>query len=134
MIEVVARLIRGHVFLSGEVVECGITFTHPTSPSHMISQSHDDVFEGLAWASAQIICQCFTDPKISNRDEAKLNQTILSNNTALGVNIQDGKIEICTKPRILFCDLRLSPGQTRTCKLVFLREIPILIASCRYLS
>lgn len=116
MIEVVTKLIRGHVFLSGEVVECSISFTHPTSPTHMISQSHDDVFESLAWASAQIICQCCTDPKISSKEDTKLNQSVLSNNTALGVNVQDGKIEICTKPKILFCDLKLSPGQTKTCK------------------
>lgn len=116
MIEVVAKLIRSHVFLTGEVVECSISFTHPTSPSHMISQSNDDTFESLAWASAQIICLCFTDPKISKQEEGKTSQTVLSNKTALTVSTQEGNIEIATKPKILFCDLRLSPGQTKTCK------------------
>lgn len=116
MIEVVAKLIRGHVFLTGEVVECSISFTHPSSPAYMISQSNDDVFESLAWASAQIICQCFTDSKISKQEE-KTNAAVSGTNTALTVNTQDGKIEIATKPKILLCDLRLSPGQTKTCKL-----------------
>lgn len=117
MIEIVSRLTRGHVFLAGELVECTISFTHPTSPTHMISQSNDDIFESLAWASAQITCQCFTDPKIIKPEEGKQpNQATLNNNTALAVNMQEGKIEIATKPKILFCDLRLSPGQTKTCK------------------
>lgn len=36
MIEVTAKLVRGHVFLSGEVVECIITFSHPVSPTHKV--------------------------------------------------------------------------------------------------
>lgn len=133
MIEVLAKLIRGQVFLSGEVVECSISFTHPTSPAHLISQSNDDIFESLAWASAQIICQCFTDPKISKQEDGKGGQALLSNNTALGVGTQqEGKIELATKPKILFCDLRLSPGQTKTCKFLQSKK-EFLSVSCRYL-
>lgn len=115
MIDVVAKLPQGHVFLSGEVVECHISFTHPPSPSRMISQSHADVFESLAWASAQIHCQCFTDSKISKEQER--DNQVLYGETALGLNGRDnGKVEIATKPKILFCDLRLSPSQSKTCK------------------
>lgn len=115
MIEVSARLIRGHVFLTGEIVECSISFTHPPSPAHKISQSHNDVFEGLAWASAQIHCQCSTDPKVSKQEGVSVNQ-VMFNNTTLAVGAQGGTTEIATKPKILFCDLRLSRGQTKTCK------------------
>lgn len=117
MIEVTARLIRGPVYLSGEIVECSILFTHPPSPSHKVSQSNNDAFESLAWASAQIHCHCSTDAKINSQGE-KINATY--NDTSLAACIQDsGRIEMATKPRILFCDLRLSPGQTKTCKLAF---------------
>lgn len=114
MIEVTAKLPRGHVFLSGEVVECTISFTHPPSPTRKVSQSHTDIFESLAWASAQIHCQCFTESKL-NKDNDRLNQFTFAG-TALGTATENGKLEIATKPKILFCDLRLSPGQTKTCK------------------
>lgn len=117
MIEVSAKLLRGHVFLSGEIVECSITFSHPHSPSHKVSQSNTDAFERLAWASAQIHCQCYTDSKIYKENE-RVNQLTFAD-TALGASTQDGKTEIATKPKILFCDLRLSPGQTKTCECRF---------------
>lgn len=113
MIEVVAKLPQGHVFLSGEVVDCSITFIHPQLPSHMVSQSNTDALESLAWASAQIQCQCFTDSKISKIQESG-NPTFAD--TALNASLNgSGKIEISTKPKILFCDLRLAPGQSKTC-------------------
>lgn len=120
MIDVTAKLVRGPVYLSGEIVECSISFTHPPSPSHKVSQSHSDVFESLAWASAQIICQCYTDGKVTKQDE-KFNSTF--NDTTLAACVQDaGHIEKATKPRILFCDLRLSPGQTKT--YIYREKIP----------
>ncbi|CAH2011050.1 unnamed protein product [Acanthoscelides obtectus] len=121
MIEVTARLPRGHVFLSGEVVECHITFTHPPSPNRTVSQSHADAFESLAWASAQIHCLCFTDSKVYKEDES--NNHLTNAGTALGVVLKDnGKVEITTKPKILFCDLKLSPGQSKT--YVYKEQIP----------
>lgn len=116
MIEVTAKLVRGYVFLTGEVIECNITFSSPPSLTHKISQSHNDIFESLAWASVQLHCQCFTDPKIAKSDDQK--HTIgTENNTALSTYSQDaGKTVITTKPKILFCDLRLSPGQAKTCE------------------
>ncbi|XP_044263262.1 RAB6A-GEF complex partner protein 2 [Tribolium madens] len=114
MIEVTAKLLHGHVFLSGETVECSISFSHVPLASHRVSQSHTDVFESLAWAAAQIHCQCFTDSKIQKDvDRSSLQPTFAD--TALGATSQEsGHIEIATKPKILFCDLRLSPGQTKT--------------------
>lgn len=115
MIEVVAKLSQGHVFLSGETAECAITFIHPHSPSHMVSQSNTDALESLAWASAQIHCQCFTDSRISKLQDQG-NATTFAD-TALNTSLSgNGKTEISTKPKILFCDLRLAPGQSKTCK------------------
>lgn len=86
MIEITAKLIRGPVYFSGEVIECLVTFSNPPNPNHQISQSHrlriinfvirllnssvhimnafSDIFESLAWASAQVHCQCSTNSKI----------------------------------------------------------------------
>lgn len=83
-----------------------------------MSQSHTDVFEGLAWASAQIHCQCFTDGKISKVKvlDRRPSQITLPD-TALGsITGDNAKLEFATKPKILFCDLRLSPGQVKHCK------------------
>ncbi|CAG9834221.1 unnamed protein product [Diabrotica balteata] len=121
MIEVVAKLPHGHVFLSGETLECSVTFIHPPSPTHTVAQSHTDVFESLAWASAQIHCQCFTDSKVP-KDRASEN---ISNFpvTALSVHTnENARVEVATKPKILFCDLRLSPGQSKT--YIYREKIP----------
>ncbi|KAJ8973387.1 hypothetical protein NQ317_012103 [Molorchus minor] len=107
MIEVTAKLPYSHVFLSGDIVECTITFSHPPSPSHKVSQSHTDVFESLAWASAQIHCQCFTDSKLS-KDHDRLPQLTFAD-TSLGASTgENGKIEVATKPKILFCTQRVN--------------------------
>ncbi|KAF5291317.1 hypothetical protein FQA39_LY03468 [Lamprigera yunnana] len=116
MIEISGKLIKGYIYLIGEVVECNITFFHPPSPSHKISQSNDDVFESLAWASAQINCQCSTNIKLNKTaDTAKKEHFINVNDTALPLCTQEnGQLELATKPKILFCDLRLLPGQSKT--------------------
>lgn len=80
----------------------------------MVSQSHTDALESLAWASAQINCHCFTDSKISKLQE--FGNTATFADTALNASLNStGKVEISTKPKILFCDLRLAPGQSKTC-------------------
>ncbi|XP_078718322.1 RAB6A-GEF complex partner protein 2-like isoform X3 [Lampetra fluviatilis] len=56
MIEMVAELTRGPVFLAGEVLECVVTFTNPEVwlPS---SAGRESSSETLAWASVQLHCQ-----------------------------------------------------------------------------
>ncbi|KAF5280424.1 hypothetical protein FQR65_LT03233, partial [Abscondita terminalis] len=124
MIEISAKLLKGYIYLIGEVVECCITFHHLPSPSHKISQSNDDVFESLAWASAQINCQCSTNVKLNkNEDTLKKEQFFNLNDTALPLCTQDnGQLELSTKPKILFCDLRLLPGQSKT--YIYKEKIP----------
>lgn len=117
MIEITAKLIRGPVYFSGEVIECLVSFSNPPNPIHQISQSHSDIFESLAWASAQVHCQCSTNSKIVFSE--KLNMTaqlaaINANTTFAPWQQDNGHVVLNTKPKILFCDLRLSPGESKT--------------------
>ena len=69
MIEVRARLLRGAVFMSGETIQCEVTFTDlnntDTSNCRTCSNTRESLkeckgdVEVLAWASAQVHCQCF---------------------------------------------------------------------------
>lgn len=69
MIEVKARLLRGSVFFAGECIECEIIFTNVADGkketcsqtyNHTNSDCSNQGYEmdRLAWASAQIHCQC----------------------------------------------------------------------------
>jgi len=117
MIEITAKLVRGPVYFSGEIIECLVTFTNPPNPNHQISQSHSDLFESLAWASAQVHCQCTTNSKMVLLE--KINNTarsvaINANTTFAPWQQDNGHVVLNTKPKILCCDLRLSPGESKT--------------------
>ena len=70
MIEVKARLLRGSVFFAGECIECEIIFKNTASVgkeacnpacSHALNSERTKEKcekDRLAWASAQIHCQC----------------------------------------------------------------------------
>ncbi|KAK9877476.1 hypothetical protein WA026_018585 [Henosepilachna vigintioctopunctata] len=122
MIEVSLKLTKGHVFLTGENVECSISFTYQPSTNHKIAQSNSDTVENLAWGSAQIHCLCFTGPNI-NKEIRKhsIDQAMLAD-TALGITSESGSTVFATKPSILFCDLKLHPGQTKT--YIYKEKIP----------
>ncbi|CAG4957443.1 unnamed protein product [Colias eurytheme] len=109
MIELAARLTTGTVYLAGEALECCITFSHETQPEHRDSQSHSDILENLAWASAQIHC-FFSTSKNTNEKTQSVEKT-----TALEVTSCDiGDVVFHTKPKILFCDLTIPLGETKT--------------------
>lgn len=119
MIEITAWLIRDQsaVFLCGETVECLITFKNPSLPEHRISQSNSDILENLAWATVQIHCYC--NSTIQERGSAGSEPTNpihknVSGTTSLNASNQlKGEVLKSTEPKILFCDLRLSPGESR---------------------
>ena len=72
--------------------------------------------ENLAWASVQINGYCKTQ-------ELKLppaNQPHSLPKTSLNVHENS---HLSTDPKILFCDLRLANGESRTCK--FLTEVKL---------
>ncbi|XP_012254757.1 RAB6A-GEF complex partner protein 2 [Athalia rosae] len=116
MIEITAKLVGGPTYFSGEMIECCITFGNPTNPNHQISQSHSDVFESLAWASAQVHCQCSTNGKDVHTEKLNSIQLAAVNaDTTFAPWRQDnGHVVLNTKPKILFCDLRLLPGESET--------------------
>ncbi|XP_046399104.1 RAB6A-GEF complex partner protein 2 isoform X1 [Ischnura elegans] len=132
MIEVTAKLVRGPLYLAGETVECRITFHHPVLPSHSKSQSNTDAFENLAWASAQIHCQCLVNEAKVRYPEygAVTAEQISTSNTECFLPDTSfapcrgdrGHVVFSTKPVILFCDLRLTPGESKT--FVFKEKLP----------
>ncbi|KAM7093402.1 RAB6A-GEF complex partner protein 2 isoform 1-T1 [Molossus nigricans] len=112
MIEVVAELSRGPVFLAGEALECVVTVTNPLPPTATSASS-----EALAWASAQIHCQfhasesrvALPPPDSNQPDVQPESQTVL-----LPHRGERGQCILSTPPKILFCDLRLDPGESKS--------------------
>ncbi|KAF6328033.1 RGP1-like protein, RAB6A GEF complex partner 1 [Rhinolophus ferrumequinum] len=112
MIEVVAELSRGPVFLAGEALECMVTVTNPLPPTATSASS-----EALAWASAQIHCQfhasesrvALPPPDSSQPDVQPESQTVF-----LPHRGERGQCILSTPPKILFCDLRLDPGESKS--------------------
>ncbi|OBS83506.1 hypothetical protein A6R68_22534, partial [Neotoma lepida] len=112
MIEVVAELSRGPVFLAGEALECLVTVTNPLPPTATSASS-----EALAWASAQIHCQfhasesrvALPPPDSSQPDVQPDSQTVF-----LPHRGERGQCILSTPPKILFCDLRLDPGESKS--------------------
>lgn len=117
MIEVHARLPHGSVFLAGEVVECHISFRSPFTYSQKQSQYNSNLEEVLAWASAQIHCQCTVDdtlvkfPSTASQEELA---TASQDTSFIPCRGESGHVVLSTKPKILFCDLKLSPGESKT--------------------
>ncbi|KAG8281116.1 Golgi membrane exchange factor (Ric1p-Rgp1p) subunit, partial [Homalodisca vitripennis] len=131
MIEISAKLIGGPVYLPGENVGCYITFMNPPLPNDIRSRSHRDDLEVLAWATAQIHCQCSTNGKVPLPSKTPyLPEEKVVSNSAQIVNVinshfiletsfapcqgDKGRIVLSTTPKILFCDLRLSPGESKS--------------------
>ncbi|XP_061409625.1 RAB6A-GEF complex partner protein 2-like isoform X3 [Lethenteron reissneri] len=115
MIEMVAELTRGPVFLAGEVLECVVTFTNPEVwlPS---SAGRESGSETLAWASVQLHCQMLVSevhvalPPSSPRipGSQAMSETAFVPNRG-----ERGQCVLSTPPKILFCDLRLAPGESK---------------------
>uniref|UniRef100_A0A3B4TVG9 GP1 homolog, RAB6A GEF complex partner 1 n=2 Tax=Seriola dumerili TaxID=41447 RepID=A0A3B4TVG9_SERDU len=111
MIEVVASMARGPVFLAGELMECLITFTNPMS--HLSTSASSEM---LAWASAQIHCQFHASenrvalPAQGNKQDVQAE----SDTVLIPSRGERGQCVLDTPPKILFCDLRLDPGESKT--------------------
>ncbi len=89
-------------------------------------------FEKISWASVQLHCQRYV-----NEQKVNLQQQIANtkSNDSLATNIdivpldstaliatkgETGQTVYTSKPCVLFCDLKLQPGETRTCSYSFL--------------
>uniref|UniRef100_A0A8C4QFW1 GP1 homolog, RAB6A GEF complex partner 1 n=1 Tax=Eptatretus burgeri TaxID=7764 RepID=A0A8C4QFW1_EPTBU len=112
MIDVQAKLVRGSVFLAGELLECILTFSN--TAHHNASST---ACENLAWASAQIHCQFHASesavvlppPPTTGLDVQAENETVFVPNRG-----ERGQCILSTPPKILFCDLRLDEGESKT--------------------
>uniref|UniRef100_A0A182W093 RAB6A-GEF complex partner protein 2 n=1 Tax=Anopheles minimus TaxID=112268 RepID=A0A182W093_9DIPT len=115
MIEINAKLLRDQsaVFMCGEDVVCLIDFIHPSLPEHKIFQSNSDILENLAWATVQLHCYCNASFNEKSSNDAATNRNIGGSTSLNASNQLKGEVLHSTEPKILFCDLRLSPGEAK---------------------
>ncbi|XP_034020068.1 RAB6A-GEF complex partner protein 2 [Thalassophryne amazonica] len=111
MIEVVASMARGPVFLAGELMECLVTFTNPMS--HLSTSASSEM---LAWASAQIHCQFHaSESRVAlPAQDSKQDVQAESDTVLIPSRGERGQCVLDTPPKILFCDLCLDPGESKT--------------------
>ncbi|KAL3831384.1 hypothetical protein ACJMK2_023136 [Sinanodonta woodiana] len=110
MIEVCTSLPRS-VFLAGETIQCYITCTNT-------NQQQDGV-DSLSWASVQIHCQCSVSESrvhlIRTHQLSSEEVSSSSSDTSFAPSKGErGLTVLATKPKILFCDLKLGPGESKT--------------------
>ncbi|KAH8343938.1 hypothetical protein KR084_002032 [Drosophila pseudotakahashii] len=119
MIEIKAKLVRADsaIYATGERVECLIEFTHkvfsdepPTSQNRNANEASQ---ENLAWASAQLHCYRKTSYSTSTSDKTTELAEMIGRTALDAVTQAPGEVIVATKPKILFCDLRLQPGESK---------------------
>ncbi|KRK02662.1 uncharacterized protein Dyak_GE25453, isoform B [Drosophila yakuba] len=120
MIEIKAKLLRADsaIYATGEKVECLIEFTNKVfCDDQTASQARDaneaNSRENLAWASAQLHCYRKTSYSTSASDKAAELTEMIGRTALDAVTQAPGDVIVATKPKILFCDLRLLPGETK---------------------
>jgi len=86
-------------------------------------------FEKISWASVQLHCQRYVnEQKVNLQQQQNISNTKSNDSTATNVDIvpldstaliatkgETGQTVYTSKPCVLFCDLKLQPGETRTC-------------------
>lgn len=87
--------------------------------------SNPDFEQTIAWACAQIDCNCFIDEsKVTlPKDPLKYSNEKISNDALSGTSFQPNKdrygISIfSSKPKILFCNLTFKPNEVKSCLLI----------------
>lgn len=81
--------------------------------------------DGLSWSSVQIHCQCTVSESRVYLVRSHQLSTEEVSTTACDTSFVPSKGErgmtvLSTKPKILFCDLRLDPGESKICRSTFL--------------
>lgn len=84
-----------------------------------MSFSYSDILENLAWATAQIHCYRSLTQDEKNADNLRI---FTAETTLNAANQGQGSIVMATEPKILFCDLRLSPGESKSCNINLYRK------------
>lgn len=127
MVEVHAEVLRGPgspVYLIGEEIECEISFRNldasDTQDAKSATKSKKSKIEVLAWACAQISCQCYINETkvILPKSRAQYQKDIenIEKGTSFMPNKgENGIIIYSSKPKILFCDLKLEPNVSKSC-------------------
>ncbi len=83
-------------------------------------------FEKISWASVQLHCQRYVnEQKVNLQQQQHISNTKSNDSTATNVPLdstaliatkgETGQTVYTSKPCVLFCDLKLQPGETRTC-------------------
>ncbi|XP_029839022.2 RAB6A-GEF complex partner protein 2-like isoform X1 [Ixodes scapularis] len=130
MIEVQAKLLRDVVYVAGDSVECLVTFINKRADANVDERPENCVKptpENLAWASAQIHCHCSVDeakvhfPKSPSQEQMATGSKDTSFIPCRGEG-EKGYVVFSSKPKILFCDLRLLPGESKS--FVYRETIP----------
>ena len=115
--EVKIQLKSRAIFLSGEKLLCSVTFTNVgrrrgNDGNEVFS---DRIQESLAWSSVQIQCLCqsadASGTAESNSGYGATSLKPLSSESGSGYKTTE---LASTPPKILFCDLTLAPGESRT--------------------
>ncbi|CAH1795751.1 unnamed protein product [Owenia fusiformis] len=115
MIEVIAQLQRGSVFLAGEHIECTLTIRNIVGEDNQVNRT-----ETLAWMSAQIHCQCsVSEARVGLAETSLLTTAEVTAATGNDTSFVPSKGErgypvLSTKPKILFCDLKLQTGESKS--------------------
>ncbi|XP_042889914.1 RAB6A-GEF complex partner protein 2-like [Penaeus japonicus] len=118
MVEVQAQVLGGPVHLAGDTVQVCITITVPSLDPALRAQS-SDVCEVLAWGSAQIHCQCSVNESrvrlaAASPKQAEERAVTNADTSFAPCRGERGHVVLSTKPKILFCDLQLLPGESRS--------------------
>ncbi|KAA0202677.1 hypothetical protein HAZT_HAZT007503 [Hyalella azteca] len=126
-VEVTGQVEGGSVVAAGETITVSVTVS---STKDCSSNNSDDINlvthrsgDVVAWCSAQIHCICTSnDAYVIAPSPAKATVAAgeLGNLTSAGTSLapwrgEGGHLVLTTKPTILFCDLHLPPGHSRTC-------------------
>ncbi|XP_058809730.1 RAB6A-GEF complex partner protein 2 isoform X2 [Phymastichus coffea] len=122
MIDITAKLLNGSTFFASEDIECEITFSCPEFTENSENASSEEAQDN----SAQIHCQCSINEKLILVDKIKKDAkpTIINSVTTFDPSSSDnGHAVLITKPKILFCDMKLSPGESKS--FVYKENIPI---------
>jgi hypothetical protein len=129
MVEVFAEILRGPgapVYLTGEEIECEISFRNIDDSSSSTAQENKNLkskknkTEVLAWACAQISCQCYINetkvvlPKLRAQYQKEI-ENIEKGTSFMPNKGENGIIIYSSKPKILFCDLKLEPNACKSC-------------------
>ncbi|XP_030374487.1 RAB6A-GEF complex partner protein 2 [Scaptodrosophila lebanonensis] len=118
MIEIKAKLVRADsaIYATGERVECLIEFTHKVfgeEEKNTQRNANTASLENLAWASAQLHCYRKTSYSTPGADKSAELAELIGRTALDAVTQAPGEVIVATKPKILFCDLKLQPGETK---------------------